>query len=172
VFERRDLGRVINALRYGVAACIARDAGALSARRAAVSSAARRCQTRDATTRGEDVMRTGTLTIPTALFLALGIPTIALAQAPSFDVGRGCKTAGDNEKAQQTCLRDEQGARDLLNDRWSQFAAADRTNCIKETSSDNTPSYVELLVCLQMADDVKKLPKKDVDFAPYPSTKK
>ena len=31
----------------------------------------------------------------------------------------------------------------------------DKASCVRETSMDGTPSYVELLTCLEMARDVK-----------------
>jgi hypothetical protein len=117
-------------------------------------------------------MKVGTLTIPMALLLAFFAPAITAAQVPAFAVESICKGTIDNPKTHEACLRDEQSARDTLNTRWSQFAASDRSYCVSETSSDNTPSYVELLVCLQIAAEVKKLPKKDVDFAPHPAPAK
>jgi hypothetical protein len=117
-------------------------------------------------------MKVGTLAIPTAALLALCLPAIAVAQAPTFAGDGICRGTSENPKTHEACLRDEQSARDTLNARWNEFAAPDRTYCVSETSSDGTPSYVELLVCLQIAAEVKKLPKKDVDFAPHPSPAK
>ena len=37
---------------------------------------------------------------------------------------------------------------------WTQFAAADKRSCIASTTIGGFASYVELLVCLQMARDV------------------
>ena len=59
----------------------------------------------------------------------------------------------------EKCVEDESVARDQLQPLWIQSSAADKASCVRETSIDGTPSYVELLTCLEMARDVKKTPK-------------
>jgi hypothetical protein len=56
---------------------------------------------------------------------------------------------------QQRCATDEAQARDQVQKEWSQFSASSKTQCNEETSTDNTPSYVEFLTCLEMERDVK-----------------
>ena len=56
----------------------------------------------------------------------------------------------------EKCAEDEAKAREELQPQWSQFSAVDKTVCIRETTMDGIPSYVELLTCLEMARDVKK----------------
>ena len=97
------------------------------------------------------------------------LATAGAQDVPSFNMTRNCAGSSDSDAAVKSCLKDEQEAHDQLARQWTQFPAPDRANCLQETSSDGTPSYVELLTCLQMARDVRKLPKKDIDFAPYPS---
>ncbi len=58
----------------------------------------------------------------------------------------------------QQCLREENEARTELQGKWMQFPAGDRTDCAN-TAKIGTPSYVELLTCLQMSDQARKLPK-------------
>ena len=58
----------------------------------------------------------------------------------------------------QQCLRDEGAARTELQAKWMQFPAGDRTDCA-DTAKIGTPSYVELLTCLEMSDQARKLPK-------------
>ena len=50
----------------------------------------------------------------------------------------------------EDCSKDEEEARDELANQWNQFAREDKTACIRETSADGTPSYVELETCLEM----------------------
>ena len=50
-------------------------------------------------------------------------------------------------------------AREELQPFWIQFTAADKNSCVAETSMSGTPSYVELLICLEMARNVKRAPK-------------
>jgi hypothetical protein len=79
---------------------------------------------------------------------------------PKFDIARGCRvdnTASSGlaeEQPLRKCMSDEQQAFQQLQTQWSQFAASDRATCITTTSSDGTPSYVELLTCLQEAKEV------------------
>ena len=58
----------------------------------------------------------------------------------------------------KSCVRDERNARKALIKSWARFAMQDQTRCTEETNLDGTPSYVELLTCLQLAADARKLP--------------
>ena len=59
------------------------------------------------------------------------------------------------------CLDDEKSARDQIVKEWNQFAPADRTSCTRLSTTGGAPTYTELLVCLQMARDARKLPKAE-----------
>ena len=59
----------------------------------------------------------------------------------------------------EKCAEDEAAARDQIQPLWIQSSAADKATYVGETSMDGTPSYVELLTCLEMARNVKKTPK-------------
>jgi hypothetical protein len=57
-------------------------------------------------------------------------------------------------------VADEQNARATLVSQWTQFAPDSRSRCMQMVGDPAGPqSYVELLTCLQMAKDVKSLPK-------------
>jgi uncharacterized protein with NAD-binding domain and iron-sulfur cluster len=91
------------------------------------------------------------------LFLASQLTSVAPDKLPAFDIAHTCQTEGSSVVAPGRCTQDEGKARDQVQDEWSQFAAADKATCTKTTSTDGTPSYVELLTCLEMARDAKKL---------------
>jgi hypothetical protein len=55
------------------------------------------------------------------------------------------------------CLDSEQGVRDKLTKVWESFPAADRKHCVTETRMGGESSYTELLTCLEMARDVRKI---------------
>ena len=112
------------------------------------------------------------LTIAIATASALGIslyPTDASARrtraapvadsVPSWDVTASCRGAASVAYSQtpndrlQSCLASEQRTREALNKNWSTFAAADRTSCVKSLSF--SPTYTELLTCLEMRRDVQ-----------------
>ena len=56
-----------------------------------------------------------------------------------------------------------QAARAQLASLWDQFAAPDRATCAQNETSGGTPSYVELLTCLQMSRDARSLPESKTD---------
>ena len=91
------------------------------------------------------------------LFLASQLTSEAPDKVPAFDNAHTCQTEGTSVVAPERCTQDEGKARDQVQDEWSQFAAADKATCTKTTSTDGTPSYVELLTCLEMARDAKEL---------------
>ena len=92
------------------------------------------------------------------------MPHSAVADdVPTYDVRKSCKAdvqAYSNAQNVAACLADEQGARQALISQWTQFAPDSRTRCSKMVGDvAGAQSYVELLTCLQMAKDVKSLPK-------------
>jgi hypothetical protein len=99
------------------------------------------------------------------LSLALGVALLHAAAdgVPNLDVEAGCRAAarmGDQLSLDSTlrqCLADERGAQDQLEKQWSQFAPALRQRCLATTETGGSPSYVEVLVCLQMAQDAARL---------------
>ena len=63
-------------------------------------------------------------------------------------------------------MTDEMAAKDQLAKRWSQFKVKDRTDCV-EQARDPSPSYVEVLTCLEMdSDAIRNAPR--VDGKPVP----
>jgi hypothetical protein len=55
------------------------------------------------------------------------------------------------------CVKDEIAARDELARKWSEFEVADRTKCVRMSTSERIASYIELLTCLESAKYAKKL---------------
>ena len=104
---------------------------------------------------------------PSLSSVALGA-TLLLAVAddvPALNVEPGCRAAarmGDrlnSDASLRQCLADEKGAREELEKEWAQFSPALRQRCVATTYSGGSSSYVEVLVCLQMARDAAKLDK-------------
>jgi uncharacterized protein YecT (DUF1311 family) len=88
--------------------------------------------------------------------------------APKFDIARECRvdstqafdlSAGLNETVKR-CVADEQQALTQLQTQWSQFRESDAAQCTAETNIGGTPSYVDLLTCLQLAKEARQLPKQ------------
>jgi hypothetical protein len=94
-------------------------------------------------------------------------PTMsALNSVPVINVEQVCQgianqdvTFQDRGKAwvKEDCLDTEQQVRDELVKVWGSFDIADRTHCVTETTMGGESSYTELLTCLKMARDVRKI---------------
>jgi hypothetical protein len=105
----------------------------------------------------------------TVLIAAVGLGSqLALAAAegpPNLNAEPSCKAAADsaamgsigggNVRDLASCMRDENEARDQLAKEWAQFSPSDQQRCTSETKTGGSPSYVELLVCLEMIRDAK-----------------
>jgi hypothetical protein len=86
-------------------------------------------------------------------------------RVPTLNVEASCRAVTDLNRTSgladaqsfDACMRDENSARQELAPIWTSFAAADRTRCADEASSGGVYSYVELLVCLQMARDASAM---------------
>jgi hypothetical protein len=103
------------------------------------------------------------------VLLALGSQiTVALAdQVPVLNVEPVCRgiaqQAGTDSRdktlaeRKDTCIKGEQEMRDQIARAWSSFTAADKTHCVNLARMGGHPSYTELLTCLEMARDVRKL---------------
>lgn len=55
------------------------------------------------------------------------------------------------------CIDSEEQVRNELTKVWSTFAPADKGHCVRETTMGGLASYTELITCLEMARDVRKL---------------
>ena len=98
-----------------------------------------------------------------AISFGVQMHSAAADDVPTYNVRKSCKAdvqayqGGANPAA---CMQDEQSARTTLVAQWTQFAPESRTRCMQMVGDPAGPqSYVELLTCLQMAKDVKSLPK-------------
>jgi len=87
---------------------------------------------------------------------------------PTFDIQRACSarlqafqdTSSQGTDTVSACVADEQNARATLVNQWTQFAPGSKAECLQIQSDGAAPrSYIELLTCLQMAKQIKELPK-------------
>jgi len=102
--------------------------------------------------------------MPALLPIILTASHIVLAAdaPPKFDVERTCRPAAVASvlpgRDASACQRDENDARSKLDQQWTQFSAAQRNQCAGFAGLDRAPSYVELLICLEMAKQSTELP--------------
>ena len=80
---------------------------------------------------------------------------------PSWDVTPSCRGAASVAYSQTpderltSCLASEQRTCEELNKYWSAFPADDRIGCVKSLTF--SPTYTELVTCLEMRRDVRNL---------------
>jgi hypothetical protein len=96
-----------------------------------------------------------------ALVLGSSLITVASDGVPILKVEPSCKSAGAAGlmmgRTTESCMNDEKSAREDLVKTWSSFSADDKTHCLSMVSTGGGPSYVELLSCLEMSRDAKKI---------------
>jgi hypothetical protein len=99
-----------------------------------------------------------------AAAFVVAAPLIAVAQElPKFDTTKSCQGAfaaytGADKARYEQCLNEEKAAGTQISSTWAQWPARDRTHCAQLAALGGTPSYVEMLTCLQIARDTKTLP--------------
>jgi hypothetical protein len=93
--------------------------------------------------------------LPIIILASLQQPVPVADTVPKFDVSRVCQSEAGSNEEQKRCAADETQARDTLQTEWTQFTPSAKKQCNEEANIDNTPSYVELLTCLEMERDVK-----------------
>jgi hypothetical protein len=98
-----------------------------------------------------------------SIAFASNVLVAAAGDIPTIDLNAVCKKTQSTITALfgnsavnvfETCMSDEQNARDQLGKDWSSYPAPDKTLCLKPR--DYMPSYVEWLVCLELRRDVRK----------------
>ncbi len=94
---------------------------------------------------------------------AIVVATPGAARAdgpPELDVSTSCRAAARGSVTvggdKQACLNDERTAKDALAKDWGNFSPLTRTQCVGMNRTGGPPSYVELLVCLEIMRDAGK----------------
>ncbi len=104
----------------------------------------------------------------TVCLLAAIWPALSLADdVPTLNVDPVChgiaqQAAAPSEKggpdlAYSQCVSSEQAMRQRLSKEWTSFTSADKAGCVSEARSSSLPSYTDLVTCLEMARDARKL---------------
>jgi hypothetical protein len=90
--------------------------------------------------------------------LILAAHVIPIADAvPRLDVETTCRAThpltADDKAPYQNCMDDQTRARSALEGGWAGFPPAAKDRCLREATLGGSPSYVELLTCLELARD-------------------
>jgi len=108
-------------------------------------------------------MRAFVATVLAALCLS-GSPARS-DDVPTLDVNPVCHgiamqgelEAGLQQTSFQQCVKSEQDTREQLKKDWSTFSASDKSHCVALAKTGGESSYTELITCMEMARDVRKL---------------
>jgi hypothetical protein len=89
-----------------------------------------------------------------AALLLLAAHGVLASEVPRLNIEAGCRAAprllAQDPNPYDQCMKDERAARSELENKWAGYAPEHRQLCVRETSLDGMPSYVEVLTCLQM----------------------
>ena len=102
------------------------------------------------------------LHLPIAILVTFS-PVAVSDAVPKFDIVRECRLEGGSTVELDRCSQDEAAALDQLKANWAQFTAVDKSSCLSVAAVAGFASYVELLTCLQMAQDAQSLPQNKTD---------
>jgi hypothetical protein len=98
--------------------------------------------------------------LPHATFLiGLGLTINVADTVPRYDVRSTCRAAvslaggGPEGRSVESCVAGEDAARKDLEKQWAKLPTGERTQCMGTVTVGGSPSYVELLICLEMMRD-------------------
>jgi hypothetical protein len=115
-----------------------------------------------------------------AIAVAMIMPAILSARSddvPTLDVNPVCHgialqgelEAGLQRTNFEQCVQSEQDVREQIKKEWSTFTTADKSHCVSLAKTGGESSYTELITCMEMARDVRKLHSEaDSSSAPVP----
>jgi hypothetical protein len=101
------------------------------------------------------------------LFPLSAVP--AFAEVPQMNVKAVCEARATDAKKVRSppdqsmteCVRDEEAAKRQLTALWASTPASIRKLCESDGRALGMRSYIDLLTCIQIADDLKPQPKKE-----------
>jgi hypothetical protein len=101
----------------------------------------------------------------TLIPMLLGAHLILVSdRPPNLNVDSSCAAAaqsGVNGRTKDACMSEENAARDTLTQKWKDFTGTEQSRCADLVRTGGPASYVELLTCLEMAQQAKKIPDND-----------
>jgi hypothetical protein len=103
-----------------------------------------------------------------AIAMAIIMAAILSARSddiPTLDVNPVCRGIASQSSLEvglqrtgfEQCVQSEQTVREQVKKDWSTFSTADKTHCVALARTGGESSYTELLTCMEMARDVRKL---------------
>jgi hypothetical protein len=105
------------------------------------------------------------LHLPIVILTTLS-PVAVSDTVPAFDIVKECRYEGGSTADIDRCSRDEAAALEQLKNEWPRFVGTDKSTCMREVTTLEFRSYVELQICLEMASEVRK----EEHYSPDPGT--
>jgi hypothetical protein len=97
--------------------------------------------------------------MPATLFIGFSLTINVADVVPRYDMKPTCRAAvalaagGDGGRSIENCMAGEEQARKEIDKAWLKTPSAERSQCIGTVAVGGSPSYVELVVCLEMMRD-------------------
>ena len=116
------------------------------------------------------VVALSTIVAPILSVRADEIPTLNIEPLCRGIVSQGSDPAGGSEPklAFRNCMDTEKAEREKLKKEWSKFSSEDKRHCVAVSTTDGgESSYSELITCLEMSRDVKKLTSRSPSIRRY-----
>lgn len=96
-------------------------------------------------------------------FLGIQLTSAAADSVPRINIDSLCRARSAEDRLMKLpeaqsvsdCIQEEKSSRDKLGTTWPAAAASIRARCRADALSLGTLSYVDLLSCLQLSDDLK-----------------
>jgi hypothetical protein len=84
-------------------------------------------------------------------------PLIPVRNVPRYSLDRSCPALSG--EANDRCRKDEETARQRLNEQWATFTEKARSDCVQTNEIGGRPSYVQLGICLKTTQLAPTLPE-------------
>ena len=94
--------------------------------------------------------------------LLVGSHLLAVADSvPAFDIKKICQgsaiAAAFAGRDAKSCIESEEATREQLKKIWGEFSMKDKVGCVVTAKIGGSPSYAELITCLEMVRDLDKI---------------
>lgn len=86
-----------------------------------------------------------------SLSLSTGLFVPIADTVPRFDIEAGCRGVAAAGGTASACRDEERNALASLETKWAGYRPANRNECLQASELVGTPSYVQLLTCLEIA---------------------
>lgn len=95
---------------------------------------------------------------PAPIYVQNSVPRLDTARTCQAEANTGIAVGGQDYK---TCMQTEEANRTELSKKWNSFAVSDRATCTGLSSAGGQSTYTELVTCLEMLRDARKLSKEN-----------